>query len=422
MQQVQTPFPPFGIAVHIAVAVGCGLLVGLEREWAHKELGSRTFTIVSLLGVLSALISEGFVVAGFAGVIALIALTGVRNLVLGTPAEPTTAGALMVTFALGVLAGQGHVFTPPAAAILMTLLLSLKPQLSRFATGLNPHEVRGAVLLALIAFVIYPVLPGRFIDPWSLFNPREIWLTIVLIASIGFVNYVLLRLFSFRGLYYTAILGGLINSTAVIAELSTLLRTAEGDLEGLAVTVNLLTIVSMFLRNLVLLAIFSPSSGIFALAPLLVMAVVAGLIAARQQHPPAGAPSLRLQSPLNLLKVAGFGLLFLLIQTAGAFAQRLSGSSGIVIVSLAGGLASSASSTAAAATLAAHGRIPFREAALCTVLTSMASMMANLPVIYRQFRNAHLVRRLTLISTGISAAGIATSALTIRLATRLKLF
>ncbi len=171
--QTFTGFPPFDVATRILVAVGCGLLVGLERQWSHKELGSRTFPMVSLLGALAALISPTFVVAGFAGIVALIVVLGVRNLVMRIGAETTTAAALMVTFALGVLAGQGHVFTPAAAVILMTLMLSLKPQLSRFALGLEADEVRGAVLLALIAFVIYPVLPDRFVDPWGLFNPRE---------------------------------------------------------------------------------------------------------------------------------------------------------------------------------------------------------------------------------------------------------
>jgi uncharacterized membrane protein (DUF4010 family) len=70
---------------------------------------------------LAALISPAFVIVAFAGVIALVALVGVRNVVLRNATELTTAAALMVTFALGVLAGEGHVFTPAAAVILMTL-------------------------------------------------------------------------------------------------------------------------------------------------------------------------------------------------------------------------------------------------------------------------------------------------------------
>jgi len=411
-------FPPFDIATRIVVAVGCGLLVGLEREWSHKELGSRTFPIVSLLGALAALISTGFVVAGFAGIVALIVVLGIRNMALQGAAETTTSAALMVTFALGVLAGQGHVFTPAAAVILMTLMLSLKPQLSRFALGLSAEEVRGAVLLALIAFVIYPVLPNRFVDPWGLFNPREDWLIIVLISAIGFVNYLLLSLFSERGIYYTAVFGGLINSTAAIAELSTLLRNAGENTEAQAVNVNLLTIVSMFARNVILLSIFSPSAGLMAAGPILAMACAAAVIAWRQHRVTAPAPALHLGSPLELKKVASFGLLFVFIQTAGSLGQKLLGSSGIIAVSLVGGLASSASSTAAAATLAAHGRIAPHEAAICTVLTSIASMMANLPIVYRQFRNRQLIRRLVLVSGGIAVLGVAVLAGVVFLAPR----
>ncbi len=400
-----TAFPFFEVGQRILAAVGCGLLVGLEREWSHKELGSRTFPIVSLLGALAALISTGFVVAGFAGIVALIVVLGVRNIMLRGGAETTTAAALMVTYALGVLAGEGHVFTPAAAVILMTLMLSLKPQLSRFALGLSAEEIRGAVLLALIAFVIYPVLPDRFVDPWGLFDPREDWLIIVLISAIGFVNYVLLRLFSERGIYYTAIFGGLINSTAAIAELSTLLRDAGENTEGQAISVNLLTIVSMFARNVILLAIFSQPAGLMALGPILAMAFAAAIIAWRQHRVTTPAPALHLGSPLELKKVASFGLLFVFIQTAGSLGQKLLGSSGIIVVSLVGGLASSASSTAAAATLAAHGRIVPHEAAICTVLTSIASMMANLPIVYRQFRNRQLIRRLFLVSGGIALLG-----------------
>jgi uncharacterized membrane protein (DUF4010 family) len=387
------------------VAVGCGLLVGLERQWSHKELGSRTFPIVSLLGALAALISPAFEVAGFAGIVALIVVAAVRNLMLNGAPETTTAAALLATFALGVLAGEGHVFTPAAAAILMTLMLSLKPQLSRFALGLKGGEVRGAVLLALIGFVIYPVLPDRFVDPWALFNPREVWLTIILISTIGFVNYILLRLFSTRGLYYTAVFGGLVNSTAVIAELSTLLRDSGENGEIQAVTVNLLTIVSMFARNLVLLAIFSLPAAMIALGPMVLMACTAAVIVWRQKGVTASSPSLHLGSPLKLQKVASFGLLFVFIQSLGSLGQRALGSSGIVVVSLIGGLASSASSTAAAATLAAHGRISPREAAICTVLTSIASMLANLPIVYRQFRNRRLIWELALLSGAIGLLG-----------------
>jgi uncharacterized membrane protein (DUF4010 family) len=207
--------------------------------------------------------------------------------------------------------------------------------------------------------------------------------------------------------YYTAVFGGLINSTAAIAELSTMLHGAGENTRGLAIAVNLLTVVAMFVRNLVLLSIFSAPAGLIALWPILAMAGVAAAMGWRWRHAAIQGPPLELGSPLELRKVASFGLLFLLIQTAGALGQRLLGSSGIIVVSLIGGLASSASSTAAAAALVAHARISPFEAATCTVLASIASMLVNLPIIYRQLRDRRLLRTLTFFSVGVALLGVA---------------
>ena len=49
-----------------------------------------------------------------------------------------------------------------------------------------------------------------------------------------------------------------------------------------------------------------------------------------------------------------------------------------------GGFVSSATSTVAAANLAAHGNVSASSAALGTILASMASALVNLPIIVRQ--------------------------------------
>ena len=128
MQPSMPGFTPIEIATKLLLSLGIGLLVGFEREWSHKDLGVRTFTITSLLGMLAALISPPFVIVGLAGVITLAVVVNVANLVGQRPLETTTFVALLVTFALGVLVGQGHVFTPTASVVVMTLLLALKPQ------------------------------------------------------------------------------------------------------------------------------------------------------------------------------------------------------------------------------------------------------------------------------------------------------
>jgi uncharacterized membrane protein (DUF4010 family) len=104
---------------------------------------------------------------------------------------------------------------------------------------------------------------------------------VVVVACIGFVNYVLLRLYGRRGIALTAILGGLVNSTASAAELSSSLPAA-GLLKQIVPAV-LLTSVAMFVRNLILLGIFAPSAVKFAALPIFFMALVAGYFAFRHR-------------------------------------------------------------------------------------------------------------------------------------------
>jgi uncharacterized membrane protein (DUF4010 family) len=83
--------------------------------------------------MLAALIAPAFILVALAGVIALAVLVNIGGQRAQRGPETTATGALFVKFALGVLIGQGHIFTPTASAIVMTLLLALKPQFSKFA-------------------------------------------------------------------------------------------------------------------------------------------------------------------------------------------------------------------------------------------------------------------------------------------------
>jgi uncharacterized membrane protein (DUF4010 family) len=145
---------PLDVAIKLAQSLGVGLFAGFEREWSRKDVGVRTFGLTALLGTLSSLISIEFSLASLIAVALLIGLVNARALLLRQNLEITTSVSLVVDFVLGVLIGQGHLSTPVAAAILMTLILSLKSEFTNFAGGLRPEEIRGAVLLGLIGFVI----------------------------------------------------------------------------------------------------------------------------------------------------------------------------------------------------------------------------------------------------------------------------
>ena len=424
------PFVYVDAASKIALAVAVGLLVGLEREWAQKAVGVRTFAIIALLGTLTYMVAPQLLIPALCGTFLLVILLNVHHLLKNwqlltadsaaapgktaresvyvidrdAPLEITTSVALLVTLMLGALIGQGHYFTAIASAIVMTMLLAWKEGLSRFAGGLQPTEIRSAVLLGLLTFVIYPLLPDRFIDPMDLLNPRQSWLIVVVIAGLGFANYVMLRFYGTRGTYYAAFLGGLVNSTAAATELSGLFKGVNNS--SLAVAVVMVTSVAMFIRNLVILAIFAPAAVGTALLPLLAMTLAALCAVWMHRDRDGTRMSLSLSSPVSMPHVLKFAAVFVALAATGTLAQRYFGTLGFLALSVAGGLVSSASTTATAATLAAAGKITPDAAGMAAVLTSMASAVVDMPIVYRQIRDSAVFYRLAGVSVLVLVIGL----------------
>ena len=400
------PFLPSEVAVKIAASLGIGLLVGMEREWSNKDLGVRTFALISLLGALATLFAPSMALTSLLGVFLVVIFANTRSLLADQSLETTTSAALLVIFVLGSLVGQGHLFTPVAAAILMTMLLAWKVELHRFAGGLRPAEIRSAVLLGLLGLVVYPILPNRFVDQWELINPRQAWIMVIVIAGIGFVNYVLLKIYGEEGLYISGFLGGFVNSSAAAVELAKPLgegRTAS----GVAVAALLLTIVAMFARNLIILALFSPSSVLSAAGPLVAMAAVALLFVRYSKARRSDTPTkIHLESPVSIKRVLSFAILFLLIQTIATLGERYLGKFGFLTISVLGGLISSASTAAAAANMVKHSQLEPGMAGAGVVLASVASALVNLPIIYRNAKNPSLSKRVTILTVALSVLGI----------------
>lgn len=410
-------FPLSQIALQAAVAIAVGMLVGIEREWSQKDVGVRTFALASLLGMLATLVSTALVIVAAGAVLIVVAFLNVPKGQGSGKLEATTSIALMVVFVMGVLVGQGHLFTPVACAIFVTILLSLKPQLRAFAGDLQPQEIRSALLLGLFGFVIWPLLPNRFIDPWSLIDPRQIWVIVIVVACLGFVNYVLLRIYGSKGVYTTAVLGGVINSTATVAELCS--RLPAAGLGNKLAPAVLLSSAAMFVRNLIILAIFAQAAAAKTWFPLLAMAavsflwVIKPLRAERKAAAEAGkddaqpsrksAPLPNLGSPVSMETVLKFAGLFVAVQIAGTLAQRHLGSSGLQVVSVIGGFFSSASTTAAAADLAFHGKALPLQVAVAVVLASIASVVIDLPIL-RRYKEARAVLPGLVVATLIQIA------------------
>jgi uncharacterized membrane protein (DUF4010 family) len=337
----------------IGISLGIGLLIGLEREWAHKDVGLRTFALAALAGCLAWLIHPVAAFLVLAAAIALVSILNIRSMLVDRSLEMTTSVALLVTLLLGIVVAQGYFLVAAATAVLVTMLLAWKAELVRFTVGLSLEELRSIVLFGVLTLVIYPLLPEGLpptVDPMGLVNLRAAWLVVVILSAIGLVNYALLRLYGARGIHFTGILGGLVNSTATVSELARRCRGQEEKAMDLALEGMLLANIAMMARNGLILGIFAPAALLHGWLAVGLMAGLTGLMVLR-----------------------------ILRQNASS-ADRFLGPGGFMVATFLGGLVSSASTAAAAATLAAQGQISMEAAGLGVVLASMASLLFHVPM------------------------------------------
>lgn len=410
---------PLDVLVRLILALGTGLLVGLEREWRGKEAGLRTFGLASVLGALAGLLGPEYAIVSMSLVGILIVFLNLQSMRSDQGTELTTSAALLVVFLTGVLCGLGHRVTPVAVSVVTAGLLSWKERLAQFGHNLTAAELRSAILLGILAFAVYPVLPDHPVDAWGLIVPRDAWLTVLLIAGIGFANYILWKLFGSRGIEFAGFLGGLVNSTVTVTELSSRVAVVGSGLVGVAYRGILFSTAAMALRNAVVLGLLEPRALVIAGASLGLMLVVSatlGLLAPRAVATPSAEQPLDLESPFSLLSALKFGLIFLALQVFGTVAQGLLGQFGFYAVSFLGGLVSSASAVAAAAALAVGGKISPSVGGVGAVLASLASAGVNILLVARLSHSGQLTRRVTWATALVVAIGLGGAILTARLA------
>ena len=403
-------WPYAQILLRMALGLSLGLLIGLERERRRKEAGLRTFGFIGLLGTMGGAMGTAYGLSAlvFAGLLSCV--LNLSTLRAGQGTELTTSAAMMVTALAGVLCGQGHTLTPAAVMVIATALLAWKERLADFSMGVSESEVRSALLLAILAIVIYPALPEGAVGPWGLIEPRAAWVTVILIAGIGFFNYVLWKLYGTRGTELSGFFGGLVNSNITIIELSNRVRETGPAFAGNAYRGVLLATAAMLARNGTLLALIAPATLLGAGLPLALMLAASALLVSwsfhqRRRQGSAGTPTLHMAMPFSLPQALRYGAIFLGLHVIGALTQRQFGDAGFYVVSVLGGLLSSASAVAAAATLAEQGAISPATAGVGAVLASFTSMAFSATFVLRM-RDQGLIRRLGLSLAAVSAIGV----------------
>lgn len=337
---------------NLAIALALGLLIGLERGWSKRELeagsrvaGIRTFGLISLLGalsfVLAKIISAWVAALAFGGLALLLAAAAFVEADKTGRYSVTTEVAALAAFVLGALAMTPYVQLAATAAVIMAILLSLKPVLHSWVYRLAPKEIYAVFKLLLISVVILPILPNRTYDPWAAFNPYEIWWMVVLISAVSFTGYFAVRLIGPRsGILLTGLFGGLASSTAVTLSLARLARGSAGEHKLLAAGA-IIASSTMFPRMLVVAGFLSPPLAELLLQPLVVMAV-AGYTSAwwlvRHTSCRTAGPMLNLANPFEFGTALRFGALLTLILWLTKVLKGWLGSVGIYLTAAVSGI------------------------------------------------------------------------------------
>jgi uncharacterized membrane protein (DUF4010 family) len=381
--------PVFGLPLsqpvgRLLLAALLGLFLGLEREWAEMEAGVRTFSLTSLGGAVFTLVAletgfESLLLAGGLLVVVQSVLLAARGFYADRTLKLTTSISLLVAYGVGALVASGSAFAGITVAVVSSLLLVLKRELHGFAGALTRDELRSVTEFAILAFVVFPLLPAGRVVVWGVVvEPRVAWLMVVTVAGIGIANYVVLRIYGSVGVVVTGFVGGLASSTAVVGSMLGHVRRRD-ELESYAVAAVLLAEAAMAVRNLAIALAFSfPAVLVDAAVSLGVFVVGAVVVALYGTDWDAAADvDLALDSPFSLRNALAFGAVFLLVLVVGTVAQSQFGTAGLYASSFVSGLVSSAGATTTAVLLYRSETISASTATVAVFLATGASVVVK---------------------------------------------
>lgn len=401
---------------HLGAALAVGLLIGIERGWTlrgaadgTRVAGLRTFSLLGLVAGLAGVLAQSASVLPAAlivgGAVAIVVIGYFRSADNASKPDATSAVAALVTLALGFLAGSGSPALAIAGGAVTTLLLSLRSEAHGLIDRLDEADIKALARYAVIALAIYPFLPEGRYGPYDAWEPRSLWLVVVLVTGFSFLGYVANRLFGARrGTIATALIGGAYSSTAVTYSFSQRLGAGQGSAAENA-GIALATAV-MYLRVLVLVAILA-NRILLPFAILIVPAVLTGMVASWliMRRAPATTGASVARNPIALLPALGFAVFVAAAAVAARWAEGRFGEEGIALLLLVMGVMDVDAAIVTAGGLGPEA-ISARLAALAIGGTILANMTVKLGVTLAYGRRAARSAALALLAS-MAVLGVA---------------
>ncbi|PWR23480.1 MgtC/SapB family protein [Zavarzinia compransoris] len=341
---------PMALIGDLAIALGCGAVIGFERGWTlraqadgTRPAGIRTFSLIGLVGGIAGLAGPGWPLA--AAVLAVAGLLGLgywRASATDADVSLTSVVAGVLAVLLGGAATLGHGLPAAMAAVVATVILSAKPLTHRLLEKVEPREMSAVLRLLLISVVVLPVLPDQGYGPYQALNPFKLWLMVVAISGLSFLGYVAIRLGDARrGVLFAGVFGGLVSSTATTLALARMARQ-QPAVGPAAAAGTLAAWIVMCCRVILIVYVLDPVLGLALALPMAAMAG-AGLLLTLWFLRLGGSGSADApQAPANPFELASalrFALLLAGIMLVSRWVESRFGTSGLDVLAVISGIA-----------------------------------------------------------------------------------
>jgi len=393
-----------------------GALIGLERQKKmvnERVAGVRSFGLHSLLGAMAVYISEitANPVILIYGVSISIILVGAQvywKLFRTMGKGLTTPLVFSLSFVLGALVGfdtpaDGQVFGTlqifaMAVSFLVFLILGFKDELAHAVEVITREEMISAVELAVIILFLWPLMPQTVQLGTIEFPAFQTYLLIVLLLAVSFGNYLLVKKYKDKGIYFFGLFGGLANSEAAVSSVTDFyVKEGRKGPSRIALSISMAN-VAMVLRNGLLLLIIDRTLllvRIYLIPMMILIAIIMirMIMESRSEDLSEGQIfDTKLVSPFEFGPALRFGAIFAGVYLVQLFlAETLSGT-GLIIAALIGGFVSAGAVVASSAAVFMVDPTLFPQAAMAIIIATIVSVLNKMIYVYLADKETKLLK------------------------------
>lgn len=381
---------PYMLGLLISLAIG--LIIGLEREYDKLKdevgfAGIRTFPIVTILGfvigTLSETFSPWFLMVGLGSFILFIGIGQLLKTRMESGLGMTTNLALITTFVLGIMVSQALYRDSVATAVIVVTLLSLKTTFRSIIQNITHQELFAFIKFVIIALLILPFLPNRDYGAGGLLNPFEIGSIVVIVSFLNFIGYFLVKFVGSRkGILLTAILGGIISSTAVAWNYAA--KSKENPELSREYSAGIIIASAIMFPRLALLAAIFNTAVLAELAfPSIILTLICLIPAIFfiRKRTDQVATKIDLGNPLNMLNALSFTAIYIVILYAVYYGNEYLGESGLYYSAIIAGLADTTAITISMAKFSMDGQ-QLSLAALVIIAATLSNTLVKLGIVF----------------------------------------